>query len=132
MRLYGFEITQQILYYDLTIQEFYTTIDGDFNDVMHRLMTEKLVTRFVLKFPGDPSMQQLRDAIAADDKEVAFRAIHTLKGVAANLSFTQLQHAASDLTEQLRPRTEAADTILYNKVEEVYQQTIDAISRIDA
>ena len=116
----------------MTIQEFYIAIGGDFEDVKHRLMTEKLITRFVMKFPGDPSMHQLRDALAQDDKEVAFRAVHTLKGVAANLSFTQLQKAASDLTEQLRPKTEAADPILYNKVEETYRQTIDAIKQIEA
>ena len=46
--------------------------------------SEALVRKFVLKYPNDPSFGQLKDALAAQDWETAFRASHTLKGVAQN------------------------------------------------
>ena len=58
--------------------------------------------RFVLKYPADPSFAQLREAVAAADWESAFRAAHTLKGVAQNLGFDALYRASSALTEHLR------------------------------
>ncbi len=52
-------------------------IDGSYEDTLHRLTSEALVHRFVLKYPADPSFAQLREAVAAADWESAFRAAHT-------------------------------------------------------
>ena len=114
----------------MDIRECYEALHGDFDQACARLMNERMVTRFVLKFPSDPSMQQLREAIAAGDNERAFRAAHTLKGVTGNLSFTDLYQAASHLTEQLRPLSEPADQALLDALEREYQRTTDAISRL--
>ena len=35
----------------MTIKECYLRLDGDYDDIMERLGTEKLVERFMLKFP---------------------------------------------------------------------------------
>ena len=64
----------------MTLKEFYEQIDGSYEDTLHRLTSEALVHRFVLKYPADPSFAQLRKAVAAADWESAFRAAHTLKG----------------------------------------------------
>ena len=116
----------------MDIRECYEALHGDFDQACARLMNERMVTRFVLKFPSDPSMQQLRDAVTAGDNERAFRAAHTLKGVAGNLSFTALYRAASNLTEQLRPCDAPADNSLLAALESEYQRTNDAISRFSA
>ncbi|MBQ4450179.1 MAG: Hpt domain-containing protein [Prevotella sp.] len=92
-------------------------------------MTDRLVEKFVLKFPSDSSMQQLRDAIASEDYEVAFRAVHTLKGVAANLSFTELWKAASALTEQLRRCDGTVDEKLLKDLEDAYKLVINSIQK---
>ena len=68
----------------MTLKEFYEQIDGSYEDTLHRLTSEALVHRFVLKYPADPSFAQLREAVAAADWESAFSAAHTLKGVAQN------------------------------------------------
>ena len=112
----------------MTIQECYDQLHGDLKDACSRLLNETMVTKFVLKFPSDPSMEQLREAVKAKDIEVSFRAVHTLKGVAANLSFTQLFHSAVDLTEQLRPRQEQADPELLEALEEEYKRTLDILA----
>ena len=68
----------------MTLQEFYARIGGNYETTIRRLPSEALVRKFVLKYPGDPSFNQLKDALAAQDWETAFRASHTLKGVAQN------------------------------------------------
>lgn len=111
----------------MTIKELYATLSGDYNEACTRLINEQLVSRFVQKFPSDPSMQNLRDAVAAGDIKASFRAVHTLKGVCGNLAFTQLYQAAWNLTEQLRPLTEQADAALMDILEQEYQSTVNAI-----
>ena len=39
----------------MTLKEFYEQIDGSYEDTLHRLPSEALVHRFVLKYPADPS-----------------------------------------------------------------------------
>ena len=111
----------------MTLQEFYDRIGGDYKATISRLPSEALIKKFVLKYPGDPSFNQLKDALAAQDWELAFRASHTLKGVAANLAFTELMERVSELTEQLRPCTQPADEAMYQSVVESYERTVGAI-----
>ena len=111
----------------MSIDELYRQLHGDYAEVKARLMSDRLVEKFVLKFPSDPSMQQLRDAVAAGDNASAFRAVHTLKGVAANLALTELRDAASALTEQLRRGDQPADEELLNRVEECYATIIGGL-----
>lgn len=79
----------------MTLQEFYARVGGDYNATLSRLPSEALVKKFILKYPGDPSFAQLKDALAAQDWELAFRASHTLKGVAQNLGMDRLYKAAA-------------------------------------
>ena len=113
----------------MNIEELYKSLHGDYTEAKARLMSDRLVEKFVLKFPADPSMQQLRDAIASGEHDVAFRAVHTLKGVAANLSFTELWKAASALTEQLRRCDGTVDETLLKNLENAYKLVIDSIQK---
>lgn len=111
----------------MTIKELYDTLSGDYNEACSRLINEQLVARFVQKFPSDPSMQNLRDAVAAGDIKASFRAVHTLKGVCGNLAFTKMYQAAWNLTEQLRPLTDQADAALLDILEQEYKKTVSTI-----
>lgn len=113
----------------MTIEEKYICLHGDYEEAKNRLMNDRLVEKFALKFLSDPSMQQLRDAVAAGDNATAFRAVHTLKGVAANLAFTELRMAASELTEQMRNCDKPADAELLMKVEDAYKLVIDTLQK---
>lgn len=86
----------------MTLQEFYARVGGDYNATLSRLPSEALVKKFILKYPGDPSFAQLKDALAAQDWELAFRASHTLKGVAQNLGMDRLYKAAAALCDAVR------------------------------
>lgn len=111
----------------MTLEQCYRQLHGDYADVRRRLMTDRLVDKFVRKFTADPTMQQLRKAINLADHEGAFVAAHTLKGVAGNLSFTELQQAASCLTEQLRDGQQAPDPELVSRVYNAYDRVVDAL-----
>lgn len=115
----------------MTLKECYTAVEGDYNDVMSRLMTEKLVSRFVLKFLNDKSYDSLVQSLKDGNIEDAFRSAHTLKGVCQNLSFTKLYQSSNDVTEALRSNDTAKANELMVKVEADYLQTISAIKNLE-
>ena len=114
----------------MTLKEFYEQIDGSYDDTLHRLPSEALVHRFVLKYPADPSFAQLREAVAAADWESAFRAAHTLKGVAQNLGFDALYRAASALTEHLRGGQPLTEPQLLDATTAEHERVMSAIEAL--
>lgn len=111
----------------MTLEECYTKLHGDYSEAKNRLMNDRLIDRFILKFPDDPSMGTLTEMVKAGDIPAAFRAVHTLKGVAANLAFTQLFQDASNLTEQLRSLQNAPDPELYGTLTKTYNLVISTL-----
>ena len=100
----------------MTLQEFYDRIGGDYKATISRLPSEALIKKFVLKYPGDPSFNQLKDALAAQDWELAFRASHTLKGVAQNLGMDRLYKTAATLCDAVRGPKPLEDASLWPPV----------------
>ncbi len=113
----------------MTLEECYSLIKADYKAAKSQLVSEAIIEKFMIKYLNEPTMQALRDAVKAGDIEESFRTAHTLKGVALNLALKQLHEAASELTEQLRSRTQPADEKLMQKVEEAYELVISGISR---
>lgn len=117
----------------MTLQECYINMGGDYDAVMGRLRSEERVTKFLGLFGADESFQSLSAAMGADDWTTAFRAAHSLKGVALNLGLTALAQSSSDLTECLRPGTPAQDPApLYAAVRRDYEKAIAAIDALKA
>ena len=114
----------------MTVRECYELAGADYNDVMNRLGSEALVKRFAVKFLQDRSYQELAEAMEAQDAERAFRAVHTLKGVCANLGFKKLQEVSSELTEKLRGRELEGSEPLYEAVKIQYARVIGAITQL--
>ena len=114
----------------MTIRECYAMLGGNYDEILERLSNESMVEKFVGFFLNDESYATLDKAMQDRNKEEAFRAAHTLKGVCANLSFTDLFQASSNLTEELR---KPADEIsaeadqLFEKVKVEYDRTTNAI-----
>lgn len=113
----------------MTLKECYAALGGDYDEVMGRLRSERLVQKFVLKFPGDGSYRLLCDSLAAGNREEAFRAAHTIKGVCANLAFNDLLASSEALTEALRGGRppEPGEEALIQRVREDYQRAVQAI-----
>lgn len=116
----------------MTLKECYETIGGDYEDAVRRLMSEALLKRFVIKALEDESFQNLLAALEQENWEEAFRAAHTLKGVALNLSFTSLAVSASELTECLRGSKGPAPKALVCQVQADYERTMEAVREFAA
>ncbi len=114
----------------MTLKECYFQFGGDYEDVFFRLRTEERIEKFIIRFLKDESFQLLTDSLGKNQEE-AFRAAHTLKGIAQNFSFTKLFESSAELTEALRPgyETPSADVNqLYESVKRDYYIVIEAIS----
>lgn len=115
----------------MDIRELYNKLGGDYDDVADRFVKEDFVKKFVLKFPADNTFTGLQDALERNDSSEAFRFIHTLKGISANLGFAGLYRAASELTEQLRGCNNPADKELVAAVVREYEKVISVIKELD-
>lgn len=74
------------------------TIYIDMEDGLKRVMNnKKLYRRLLLKFKSDTDLQALTAAVAAGDYEKAEIEAHTIKGIAGNLSFTELFKQSMEL-----------------------------------
>lgn len=111
----------------MTLKECYAAMGGNYDEVMGRLRSERLVQKFVLKFLDDGSFDLLCRSMEGADYEEAFRAAHTLKGVSQNLSFTKLYRSSHEITEALRDKSYDKAAQLFTKVEADYLQTVAAI-----
>lgn len=116
----------------MTIKQCYELFNGDFDDVLERMMRESLVEKFTLKFLDDPSYDNLCEAISQQNREDAFRAAHTIKGVCQNLSFTKLYQSSNLLTQELRNGWGSDTENLFAQVQKDYAEMIDAIKQYKA
>ncbi|MCM1544296.1 MAG: Hpt domain-containing protein [Ruminococcus sp.] len=114
----------------MTLKECYMAFGGDYDGVVGRMRSEALVKKFIFKFKDDPSFSQLQQALEAQNREDAFRAAHTIKGVCQNLGLSKLQESSSRLTEQLRVSLNSDCFALMQQVTEDYNKTVQAISQL--
>ena len=74
----------------MTLKECYEKMEANYDEVIGRLRSERLVQKFALKFLDDPSYQLLITSMEEKNYEEAFRAAHTIKGVCQNLGFSTM------------------------------------------
>ena len=86
----------------MNLEKLYQETGGDMAGAVRRLGSIAAVERFLRMFAGDDTFAMLQAAMSAGDVQRAFRAAHTLKGVALNLGLGSLAHASSQMTEALR------------------------------
>lgn len=115
----------------MTIKECYETIGSNYQEVSERIGSEKILEKFVKKFPSDKSFEELKEGLQENDGEKAFRAAHTLKGICLNLGFDKLYAVSSELTEKLRGRETAGSTELFAAVAEQYEIVTGAIAKLE-
>ena len=115
----------------MQIKEFYEKTNGDYEGVMSRLMKEDRVLKYLKKLPAMDDYKNLKDALAAQDWELAFRSSHNLKGMCLNLGLTSLFEPSSNLCENLRDGSPKEDCApLMEKLAAVYDETIALINEL--
>ena len=111
----------------MTLKECYAAMGGDYDEVIGRLRSERLVQKFVLKFLDDGSYDLLLRSMEEENYAEAFRAAHTIKGVCQNLSFSRLYASSAALCDALRECWSDDAEPLAQTVAEDYRRTVDAI-----
>lgn len=115
----------------MELRDCYERLGGDWDEVLGRLRTEARVEKFLRLFLEDESFGLLLRALEGGDRDGAFRAAHTLKGICQNLSFTRLYRSSAALTEALRGGGEGDVAGLLRQVREDYRQTAGAIRLLE-
>ena len=117
----------------MSLKTCYEALGGDYESVLGRLRSDRMITKFCLKFLDDKSCETLVEAVAAKDAETAFRAAHTIKGICQNLSFDRLYESSHALAECLRGGVwDEAVVAMTEQVKADHQVTADAIRQLDA
>jgi len=90
----------------------------------------KLYAKLLGKFKNDPNMKDIEDALAAGNLEKAKTSVHTLKGLSANLSLTELYKQSLELETQIKAGSVNPDqsTVLKN----VFTQTLTEVDKVVA
>lgn len=118
---------------EMTVQELYDLI-GNYEEVKSRLMSDRIVAKFIVKFLNDPSYEQLMQAWDQKNSEMIFKASHTLKGVCANLALSELYETANRIAEAYRPgqeQTQFRENMpdLMAALQSQYEKTVQAIQQ---
>ena len=117
----------------MKLDEFFRCVGGDYGEAKARFQNDERIVRFLNMFPGDDSMQNLKNAMNAGDTTTAFRAVHTLKGVALNLGLGSLAHASSQMTEALRGQDPMPKSVqpLYVAVQKEHTAVCSALEQLE-
>jgi HPt (histidine-containing phosphotransfer) domain-containing protein len=98
----------------------------DMADGAKRVMNNvKLYVKLLTKFRDDTRVDDIETALAAGDMEKARSAVHTVKGIAANLSLTELFKQSLELETQIKAgsvnpaQMETVKTVLAATLQEV-------------
>jgi len=103
----------------------------DYADGIKRVMNNaKLYTKLLTKFRNDTNLDELETAVAEGNLEAAQGVAHTLKGVAANLSLTELFNQSLELETQIKANS--IDPNQVEKLKAVFAATIIEVDRVVA
>lgn len=111
----------------MNLKECYIKFGGDFDGVMGRLRREQLVEKFLFKFLDDKSFGMFETAMSNQNYDEALRAVHTLKGICQNLSFTELFESSSQITNALRENDYSKAADMASRLSDDYHQIIHAV-----
>jgi len=87
-----------------------------------------LYKRLLGQFTGGDHIDPLEEALNVGAMEKASHLIHTLKGVAANLSLVKLSGAATDLEHKVKNGVEHSDS--FAELKNIYYQTSQEIAKV--
>ncbi|MDR2133976.1 MAG: Hpt domain-containing protein [Treponema sp.] len=90
----------------------------------------KLYVKLLTKFRAETSLDELVAALASGDMENAQVQAHTIKGISANLSLSELFRQVLELETQIKARS--VDPGQTEKVKAVFTETLQEIDRVIA
>lgn len=115
----------------MTVFEGYCALGGDVTSDIYQSLSEKMLLKILKKFTEDEQMQILEQAILAKDRDTAYTAAHSLKGVALNLAVSRLANPLCGLTDALRAGFPQNAEELYQEVKKEFDYTVKVINLIE-
>ena len=102
----------------------------DWDEILDRFMgNEDLIAKFMFKFLNDQSMNDLTRYLAEGNVTEAFKAVHTLKGVGANLGLKGFLTPVKELTEILRAGSMEGYEEKYEEIKPKYEELIAILTK---
>lgn len=114
----------------MKVEECYAMMNGDYNDVISRLISDERVSKYIVKFLDNNDYDNIFSGLDAKDYMLAFRSAHSVKGMCLNLGFPALASSSSEVCEVLRPGDHAPEvdmTPLLDKMSKDYDVVKQAI-----
>jgi len=105
----------------------YINIEDGSKRVMNNM---KLYAKLLLKFKDDQNIKTIESSLAANDLPNAQIATHTLKGLSANLSLTELNKQVIELESQIKAGS--VNPAQFETVKTVYSQTMAELDKVIA
>jgi HPt (histidine-containing phosphotransfer) domain-containing protein len=103
----------------------------NFDEGLKRVVNNtKLYVRLLAKFKTDTRLEELSAQLEAGDYEKAQVAAHTIKGIAANLSLTELFEKIRDLESQIKEK--AVQPGALDTVKTVFAETLKKVDEVIA
>jgi HPt (histidine-containing phosphotransfer) domain-containing protein len=105
------------------------TVYIDFDEGVKRLMGNTgLYVKILRQFKADTNFADLAAHLSAGDMEKARISAHTLKGLAANLSLTELSARVRDLEGRIKEG--AVQPGVMDTVKNVYEETLKKLDEV--
>ena len=102
----------------------------DWDEILDRFMgNEDLIAKFMFKFLNDQSMNDLTKYLDEGNVTEAFKAVHTLKGVGANLGLKGFLTPVKELTEILRACSMEGYEEKYEEIKPKYEALIAILNK---
>ena len=115
----------------MTVFEGYIALGGDVTSDIYQSLSEKMLLKFLKKLTEDEQVQILEQAILAKDRDSAYAAAHTLKGVALNLAIGRLSNPLCGLTDALRAGFPQNAEELFQEVKTEFDYAVKVIGLIE-
>ena len=90
----------------------------------------KLYAKLLTKFKSDTNLEELAASAEAEDWDKARVAAHTLKGIAANLSLTELFNQSLDVETQVKSKSLKTESI--EKLKACFAETLVQVEKVIA
>jgi two-component system sensor histidine kinase/response regulator len=105
------------------------TVYIDLDEGLGRVMkNEKLYTKLLNKFITDTNPDEMLAAVQAAEYEKAQVMAHTLKGIAANLSLTELFKQTLELETRIKERSVSQET--QESIKKCYAETVSLVKKV--
>lgn len=116
---------------DQTMAAALTAIGMDVQATVARFGgNERLLLKYLRRFPADPSYATLQAAMVQDDPAAQQSACHTLKGISGTLGLSALYTAVSAMMAALRENDEVSARHHFEAVQQAYRQALTLVENL--